>query len=168
YFEDYNTYRKSTRAPKSSDTFPKVLPPSLKESVICFILATAIRESRKKNMIKSALYNPHNTMLIHISRFTSWQNNTLVLVEKYLKELRSDLTSELPSDPDSKYAELEKLWYKYYAAITESIQNYLPVNYDDRFMAPVSFEQEYRLKIALIKLTFLEFLLIPLRKPTTY
>ncbi|MFF5383341.1 Z1 domain-containing protein [Pedobacter suwonensis] len=140
YFEDYNTYRKSTRAPKSSDTFPKVLPPSLKESVICFILATAIRESRKKNMIKSALYNPHNTMLIHISRFTSWQNNTLVLVEKYLKELRSDLTSELPSDPDSKYAELEKLWYKYYAAITESIQNYLPVNYDDRFMAPVSFE----------------------------
>ncbi|WP_316738516.1 Z1 domain-containing protein [Pedobacter aquatilis] len=139
-FEDYNSYRKSTRAPKSSDDFPQVLPSSLKESIICFILASAIRESRKKTMIQSALYNPHNTMLIHISRFTSWQNRTLKLVSKYLGDLQSDLASDLPSDPDSMYAELEKLWYKYYAAITESIQNYLPVNYDDRFMAPVSFE----------------------------
>ncbi|QPH37869.1 Z1 domain-containing protein [Pedobacter endophyticus] len=139
-FDDYNSYRRNTRAPSSSDNFPQALPPSLKESIVCFILATAIRESRKKNMIQSALYNPHNTMLVHISRYTAWQNRTLELVKKYLVELKSDLSSDFPRGPESIYAELERLWYKYYAAITESIQNYLPINYDDRFMAPVSFE----------------------------
>ncbi|KQM65194.1 hypothetical protein ASE74_09995 [Pedobacter sp. Leaf216] len=139
-FEDYNHYRKSTRGSKSGDSFPAVLPQSLKESIICFILATAIRESRKKNIIQSALFNPHNTMLIHISRYTLWQNRTRDLTQRYLTKLEGDISNDFPSDPQSVYADFERLWYKYYAAITESIQNYLPVNYEDRFMAPVSFE----------------------------
>ena len=139
-FEDYHDYKNSTRASKSDDPFPRVLPKSLKDSIICFILATAIRESRKKNMIQSALFNPHNTMLIHISRFTFWQNRTRDLVQDFVSELESKIGIDLPTSQNSVYALFENYWYEYYATIIESIQNYLPVNYEDKFMAPISFE----------------------------
>ncbi|TKB96655.1 Z1 domain-containing protein [Pedobacter cryotolerans] len=139
-FNDYNDYKRSTRAGRSADIFPEILPESLKESVICFILATAIRESRKKNMLQSALYNPHNTMLIHISRFTLWQNRTRDLVQQFVSDLESSIGTDLPNDPKSVYADFERYWYTYYAGIIESIQSYLPVNYEDKFMAPISFE----------------------------
>lgn len=139
-FIDYKDYRSKTRSSKPSDSFPNKLPESLKESIICFILATAIRESRKKNMLQSALYNPHNTMLIHISRFTLWQNRTRDLVQQFVSDLEANIGTEFPENPKSVYADFERYWYTYYASIIESIQNYLPLNYEDKFLVPISFE----------------------------
>lgn len=139
-FADFKDYRSRTRAGKSVDPFPEALPESLKESVVCFILAIAIRESRKKNMLQSALFNPHNTMLVHISRFTLWQNTTRDLVQKFVSELEANIGNEFPDNPKSVYADFERYWYTYYAGIVETIQDYLPINYEDKFLAPVTFE----------------------------
>lgn len=139
-FETFSEYKANTRAPKSNDAFPKTLPESLKESIICFILAIAIRESRKKNMLQSILYNPHNTMLIHVSRFTLWQNSTRDLVQQFVSELEANIGTEFPLSPKSVYADFERYWFTYYARIIESIQDYLPLNYEDKFLAPISFE----------------------------
>lgn len=140
YFGSYSEYRANTRAAKSYDNFPKNLPQSLKESVICFILSIAIREQRKPEMISSALYQPHHTMLIHISRFTLWQNTTSLLIEKYLSELTDAILNDNPTSNKSIYAQIEKVWYKYYAEIVESIRNYLPYQYSDEFLTPMVFD----------------------------
>ncbi len=139
-FHTYPDYKKGTWAPVKDDKFPKELPNSLKDAVKCFILALAIRESRIPIMEKSELFQPHNTMLIHISRFTFWQNTTKGLVIKYVNIIISDLTSDNPSRKDSIYFELEKTWYRYYAHIVEHIKCYLPVGYEDEFLIPIVFD----------------------------
>ena len=72
-FDTHSEYKKATRASKKDDLFPKKLPESLKDAIKCFFLALAIREYRIPSMEKSELFQPHNTMLVHISRFTFWQ-----------------------------------------------------------------------------------------------
>lgn len=140
YFSSWSEYRANTRAAKSYDNFPKSLPQSLKESVICFILSIAIREQRKPEMISSALYQPHHTMLIHISRFTLWQNTTSSLIEEYLSELTVAILNDNTTSSNSVYVQIEKIWYKYYAEIVESIRNYLPSQYSDEFLTPMVFD----------------------------
>ena len=140
YFSSYSEYRANTRAAKSYDHFPKKLPQSLKESVICFILSIAIREQRKPEIISSALYQPHHTMLIHISRFTLWQNTTSSLIEEYLSSLTRAILNDNPTSNNSVYVQIEKVWYKYYAEIVESIRNYLPFQYTDEFLTPMVFD----------------------------
>lgn len=129
------------RSPKGDDPFPLFLPQSLNEALECFILGIAIRLKRRPIMIGSKIYNPHNTMLIHVSRFTDWQNRTRSLVQTTINNLVDRIGNELPSSPISIYAELEKTWNKYYAAIVENIRTYLPDGYFDEFLDPVTFEQ---------------------------
>lgn len=139
-FTTYSEYKKGTWAPKKEDNFPKQLPESLKDAVKCFILSLAIRESRIPHMEKSELYQPHNTMLIHISRFTFWQNTTKKLIVDYVEELASRINNDKPSSSESIYVELEKTWYRYYAHIVENIKDYLPNGYDDEFMVPIVYD----------------------------
>lgn len=140
FFSSYSEYKANTRASKSYDDFPKKLPESLKEAVICFILSIAIREQRKPDMINSALYQPHHTMLIHISRFTLWQNKTSTLISRYLSEVSLSILNDSPNSPNSIYFDIEKIWYKYYAEIVESIRKYLPTQYSDEFLTPMVFD----------------------------
>jgi hypothetical protein len=133
--------------PKSSkdDPFPTHLPDSLKEAIQCFVIAIAIRLSRKFAMINSKLYNPHNSMLIHISRYTAWQTRTKKLVEKYLHdELALKLNNSLPKDPKSIYAEFERTWFKYYSHVIENIKTYLPEGYEDDFLIPKIFDKDIK------------------------
>jgi hypothetical protein len=139
-FGDYREYRRLTRSARPGDNFPTSLPDSIKESVLCFILTIAIRESRKPAMVNSTMYNPHNSMLIHISRFTLWQNRLKSLIDVYLKELQSGLQLDDPSNPNSIFATFERIWFKYYSHIIEHITEYLPKGYDDEFLNPISFE----------------------------
>ena len=139
-FESYSEYRRSTRASKSLDNFPHILPKSLNESIICFIISIAIRDSRKPLMMNSGLYNQHHTMLVHISRFTLWQNKTKDLILEYVKEIKTRLNNDSIKSPTSIYLDFERIWYKYYAVIIEEIQSYLPSKYNDDFMAPITFE----------------------------
>ncbi|WP_226664452.1 Z1 domain-containing protein [Microbulbifer aggregans] len=138
-FSTYQEYRKETRSCKKEDDFPKQLPTSLKEAIVCFILSTAVRESRKKLLITSNLFQPHNTMLIHVSRFTSWQNKTKKLIAEYVRDLENRIDNDPATGESSIYSEFEKIWYRYYAFIIESIKSYLPYDYVDEFLIPLSF-----------------------------
>ncbi len=139
-FGSHSEYLKLTRAAKPEDEFPKNLPKSLQDSILCFILSIAIRDSRKQKMIYSSLYNPHHTMLIHISRFSMWQNTTKVLIHEYMNDVQSRIQNDNHTHSDSIFGLLEKVWYKYYAHIVESIESYLPKGYDDGFLIPITFE----------------------------
>lgn len=139
-FYNYSEYKKGTWAPKKEDKFPKELPESLKDAVKCFILSLAIRESRIPQMEKSDLFQPHNTMLIHISRFTLWQNTTKKLIVEYVDDIISKINNDNPSRSNTIYFELEKTWYRYYAHIVENIKTYLPDGYEDEFMVPIVYD----------------------------
>lgn len=139
-FDTFIDYKRKTRAANKDDNFPKKLPDSLKDAVKCFILSLAIRESRIPQMEKSELFQRHNTMLIHISRFTFWQNTTKKLLVEYVEKLMSDINSDNVSSKDSIYFELEKIWYRYYAHIVENIKSYLPKGYEDEFMTPIVYD----------------------------
>ena len=140
-FDSYSDYKRGTRGSKKEDNFPKKLPESLKTAVKCFIIALAIREYRIPGMINSSLYQPHNTMLVHISRFTFWQNTTKKLLDEYVNELISKIKNDNPKSPKSIYAKLEELWYSNYgfAHVVENISIYLPKGYQDQFMSPLTF-----------------------------
>jgi len=139
-FMSFKDYKNGTRAAKKDDNFPEVLPRSLKEAIRCFILSMAIRESRKKQMIGTPFYNPHHTMLVHISRFTLWQNKTRDLIQDYVDELRARINTDNPSSENSIYADMETDWYNNFANIVENIRKYLPSNYKDDFMKPVVYD----------------------------
>jgi hypothetical protein len=139
-FNDYSEYRRLTRSSRTDDGFPKKLPVSIKESVLCFILSIAIRESRKPAMVNSTMFSPHNSMLIHISRYTLWQNRLKELIDLYVRDLQSSLQLDDPSNPSSIFATFERIWFKYYSIIIEHVSDYLPKGYDDEFLKPISFE----------------------------
>ena len=141
-FSSYSEYRRDTFAARKEDSFPKELPESLKTAIKCFILSLAIRQSRIPSMIHSDLYQKHNTMLIHISRFTYWQNTTKKLVAEYINNLISRLENEKIKDSKSIYSELRNLWYSNYgfAHIIENIRLYLPSGHEDEFMSPLVFD----------------------------
>ena len=139
-FSNWKDYKTATRASTPRDNFPKEIPESLIEAILCFILSIAVRDSRKEKQMSSALYEPHITMLIHISRFTIWQNKSRELVEDYIKDVKIKIENDDPSDPDSIYFKLKSVWYREYAKIIESIKDYLPEGYVDDFMAPIVFD----------------------------
>ena len=140
-FTSWRDYKDGTEASKPQHSFPKKLPPSLQEAIQCFILAIAVRESRNNQLLTSPFYQPHNTMLIHISRFTAWQNTTATKVEKFIDKLKEDINNDIAKNPpsDSIYSKLEKVWVKYYALIIENIQEYLPDGYVDLHLTAISY-----------------------------
>lgn len=62
------------------------LPESLREAIRLFIINISIRKIRGQE-------NRHNSMLIHISRFTSLHQQVAVLVERYLAEIIRDVNN---------------------------------------------------------------------------
>ena len=61
------------------------IPPSLRTAINTFLINIATKYLRKKN-------NEHNSMLIHVSRFTSVQQTIIVQVKKYLDDLRKKIS----------------------------------------------------------------------------
>jgi hypothetical protein len=152
-FDSYQDYRKETRAPRKGDEFPKELPESLKTAIKCYIIALAIRETRVPSMVHSDLYQRHNTMLVHVSRFTNWQNTTRKLIEDYVNQIISDLVNDNPQNTNSIYAELKKIWYgnSGFVHIVEDVKSYLPKGYEDEFMSPVVFDSLIPIFIEAVK-----------------
>lgn len=140
-----------TRAVIKEDPFPKELPPSLQEAIGCFVISIAIRLSRKPEMISSRLYNPHHTMLIHVSRFITWQSKTKLLTQEYLRTLENRVLNELPGAENSVYKEFARLWNKYFAAIVADFRSYLPDGYKDEFLIPKTWTEIEPLLIEAIK-----------------
>ncbi len=140
---------KGTRAVKKDDPFPpeNKLPKSLEEAIQCFIISTAIRISREKEMKQSKMFQPHNTMLIHTSRFTTWQIETKKSVQTYIDKLEYSLNNESPTRKLGIYADFELIWYKYYAEIMENIKTYLPEDYNDDYLTTRTFNDIKKLLI---------------------
>ena len=139
-FFNFNDYRKATRAAKRDDNFPNALPQSLKDAVLCFILAIAVRATRETDMRGSNLYEPNNTMLIHTSLFTTWQNETAGLLETYLEEITHRIENDSLDQINSIYIRFENIWNRYFAEITENIRDYVRSDYVDAFMKAVPYE----------------------------
>lgn len=141
-FNTYNDYKRDTWAARKEDDFPKELPESLRTAIKCYIIALTIRETRIESMYNSGLYQPHNTMLVHVSRFTFWQNTTKKLIDDYIYEIVSKINNEKPNSSSSIYAEFKKLWYSPFgfSHIVENIKSYLPKGYEDEFMKPLVFD----------------------------
>ena len=138
-FTKWTEYRKGTRASKRHDDFPQTLPRSLKDAVLCFILSTAVREIRKLDQSGSKLFEPHNSMLIHISRFITWQNKTASLVRKYVGQIIIRVENDTRGSKGSIFIEFENVWNTHFTDIISNIRDYLPEGYVDPFMAPVAF-----------------------------
>ncbi|MBK6329634.1 MAG: hypothetical protein IPF62_03610 [Bacteroidetes bacterium] len=66
---------------KKDDQFPTELPASLKTAIKCFILTCAIRNLRGQEKV-------HNSMLVHVSRYTRWQKQIKELVENPFNSYR--------------------------------------------------------------------------------
>lgn len=66
---------------KKDDQFPTELPASLKSAIKCFILTCAIRKLRGQEKL-------HNSMLVHVSRYTRWQKQIKELVENTFNSYR--------------------------------------------------------------------------------
>jgi hypothetical protein len=139
-FENHAEYRRNTRASKRDDNFPVSLPRSLRQAILCFILGIAVRESRKPNQRNSKLYQPHNTMLVHVSRFTTWQNTTADLIRDYMSEVKARVENDKPDEHGSIYLEFESVWNTHFADIVANIGDYVAEGYEDGFMTPIVFE----------------------------
>jgi hypothetical protein len=138
-FEEYSNYKRLTRSPTRYDEFPQYLPESLKTAIKCFIISVSIRSSRRQEMVGSILFQRHNTMLIHISRFTEWQNRTKRLVENYIETIRDRLVNDNINDPHSIYSEFQKVWMKEFVYTIDNISEYLP--YNDEFLTKKNFNE---------------------------
>lgn len=131
---------KGTRAAKKDDNYPLFLPKSLKEAVNCFILSISVRDLRDLDMKDSDFYQPHNTMLVHVSRFGTWQNRTRDLISDYINELKLKIGRGY-SEPI--FEELKFTWDKHYKLIVGSIkERYLdPNKYQDDYMQYVAYDE---------------------------
>ncbi len=138
-FGTYQDYREATRATTKYDTFPIEIPKSLDEAIKCFIVSIAIRLSRRPELIQSKLFHPHNTMLIHISRFSDWQCKTKKLIIEKIDYIKIRLNNDTLSASDSIFIEFERIWIKYYADAVNNIREYLPENYDDEYLTRKTF-----------------------------
>jgi len=132
-----------TRSAKKDDMYPNRengIPKSLKEAILCFVLSIAIKTSRQSEMIKTPFFQPHDTMLIHISLFADWQNRLRDLVESYVR----DITIKLSNDSLNSgiWLEFERIWNKHYEYIVNNIKAELPADYNDDYLTPKNFKKD--------------------------
>ncbi|MBI1836956.1 MAG: Z1 domain-containing protein [Flavobacteriia bacterium] len=138
-FGTFQDYKQATRATTKYDNFPIEIPKSLDEAIKCFIVSIAIRLSRRPELIQSKLFHPHNTMLIHISRFSDWQCKTKKLIIEKIDYIKTRLNNDTLSASDSIFIEFERIWIKYYADAVNNIREYLPENYEDEYLTRKTF-----------------------------
>ena len=85
------------------------LPNSLKRSIKQFILSSVAKMIRKTS-------NPHNSMLIHVTRFTAVQSRTAELVREELKELVGRIGSV-----SDELDDFRKIWEEDFLATTKKM-----------------------------------------------
>ena len=150
-FGSYQNYREVTRATTKYDSFPFEIPKSLDEAIKCFIISIAIRLNRRSELIQSKLFHPHNTMLIHISRFSDWQCKTKKLIEENVNNIRIKLKNDTLTSEDSIYKEFERIWIKYkYTEVINNLKEYLPDNYEDEYLSKIDFVDIIKLLVSAI------------------
>ncbi|ADN36913.1 Putative endonuclease, Z1 domain protein [Methanolacinia petrolearia DSM 11571] len=112
------------------DFKPKNLPESLKTAIKSFIITCAARRVRGE-------YRNHNSMLIHVTRYTAVQKELGELVNEELSFVRRQLEYSDPSDPDKIYSEFKKIWNSDYIPTTDSVRKQI----NDPLISDVSWEE---------------------------
>ncbi|TNF03367.1 MAG: hypothetical protein EP326_02440 [Deltaproteobacteria bacterium] len=148
--------RPETRSVTPDDPYPQSLPASLKDAVKSFVLSIAVRKQREHitDITSSQFNNRFHTMLVHVSRFTIWQNRTRDLIRKYVEELQTEILNA--NTNDAIYEDLRRVWNVYFEDGVRNIWTYLPnpnhpdwsemqrngiEEYVDPYMVEVSFDQ---------------------------
>lgn len=103
----------------------QVIPPSLKNAILSFILSSAIRKARNQD-------RSHNSMLIHVTRFVSVQQEVYNQVREYLTEIKNRLRY---GDGDRKpdiLDEFHQLWETDYTKTSGEMitSSELPLEWD--------------------------------------
>ncbi len=106
------------------------LPPSLREAVYAFILSCAARRARGQS-------GKHNSMLVHVTRYTVVQHAVFSQVERLLRQLRRRLVRGEGASVATIVFELRRLWEKDFVPATAAIRQQI----DDPEIVDVSWEQ---------------------------
>lgn len=106
------------------------VPPSLREAIRSFILTCAARRARGQ-------IHEHNSMLIHVTRFTSVQHAVRTQVEAELTAIRRRLQRGDGAAPDRLLDELRALWERDFVPTSAAVQTAV----DDPTLVPVAWRQ---------------------------
>jgi hypothetical protein len=112
------------------DHVPGELPGSLKEAIRAFILCCAARIVRGQE-------NEHNSMLVHVARFTAVQSEVAKQVKDELTSLQKRLRYGDSNAPGKLEEEFEQLWKDDFVPTTSSILSSIP----DPQLKSVSWEE---------------------------
>jgi len=115
---DYQSYIPNKH--KMRDQLPSGLPDTLKRAIRCFIITCAIRRLRGQE-------KEHNSMLVHVTRYVTWQNHISDLVAKVFEhyKLGVDQNNDVVLDELRKTFEEdvreEGYQYKSYKTVSQEI-----------------------------------------------
>lgn len=103
---------------KRDSELPDNIPDSLRLAIKSFIITCAIRRFRGQE-------SAHNSMLIHVSRFTNWQEHIKQLVENVFDFYRRGIEMKIPSiiEEMRQVFEVDTDSYKSYKTVSQQILN---------------------------------------------
>ena len=90
----------------------RTVPPSLREAIMAFLLATTVRKQREKGVL-------FNSMLVHVVRFTKVQKEVATQVELALKDIQQRLKNGDGDRKPSITDEFEALWKRDFVPTTK-------------------------------------------------
>ena len=123
--DDYQDYIPDKH--RKDSPLPDDLPPSMKNAVSHFILSCAARMARGQQ-------DQHSSMLVHVTRFTDWQNRIGNLLDTLLKQYQGQL--ETNTGQLEEY--LHGLWENEYQSVTRAV-----LNMDTQYHDPAVIEQTW-------------------------
>jgi hypothetical protein len=124
-----NDYHHKIPDSHNKDFVPIDLPESLKQALKTFIISCAARKSRGESTC-------HNSMLVHITRYTAVQSKLADMINQELIAQRRRLEYEKPESENSIYQELEKLWRIDFNPTTQEILSRI----QDPLLIPVTWD----------------------------
>lgn len=103
---------------RKDDQLPSTIPESLKKAIRCFIITCAVRRLRGQTSV-------HNSMLVHVSRLTRWQDHITELVNNQFQFYRRgiDQNDQRIIEEFRKTFEQDESGYKSYVTVTKQILN---------------------------------------------
>lgn len=95
------------------------VPPSLREGVLAFLLSIAARVARDQS-------SEHNSMLVHVTRFTAVQQLVAEQIGLLLAETKRRLRLGDGDSPHQLQQELRELWDRDFAPTTKQVERAVP------------------------------------------
>lgn len=113
YIEDYEDWMADKH---KKDYVPGSLPFSLKRALNSFIISCATRMARGQE-------REHNSMLVHVTRFTEVQNKVKTQINREVQYLQRRLRYGDGESSDQLLSELERLWNDDFVPTSEAIDD---------------------------------------------